>query len=191
MKAIDESKTQEEIDPFFIPESRKSDKKDYTFTQPVENMYQGKPAYENVTVPVLEKTKKKGLFDDDDDGIGYRPSFSNSKSPTKQRRTSNFGDSDNDSNSSKGQKPQTKKADLIENLFGGSTDKKNSAVKAPKKEASSTLFGGGSSIIDDEAPPASNSHLLPRRSRQQSSTLLRPAISAVDDVDDDIEEMVL
>ena len=193
MKAIDESKTQEEIDPFLVPEPKKIDKKDYTFTKPVENMYQGKPAYDNVTV---QRNKKKGFLDDDnDDGFGYQPSFTNSRSPTKQKRKSDLNDDDNDSNSSKGmRKPQVKKADILENLFGSSSTERKVGEKTGEKspkETSSTLFGGGSSSLDDEAPPASNSHLLPRRLRQPSSTLLRPAINAVDNIDDDIEELAL
>ena len=200
MRVIDESRMKDENDPFMVPETRKSDKKDYGFTEPIKNMHNGKPAYDNVKVPVLERTKKKGFFDGDDDEVGgYQPSFTGTKGSGKQKNRS-FLDSDSESGSSKGKrKPQQsdKKSNLMDNLFGGSSSNQNninqSAGRSPQKERSSTaLFGGGNAIIDDdEAPPRSNAHLLPRRTRQPATTISsRPTVNEIDDLDD-LEEVVL
>lgn len=192
MKAIDENKQ---------PDSNTSPttKKDFQFTKPVENMHHGRPAYDNVTVPVLEKARRRSLVSDSDSDGGYQPSFlkKTDKSPKKT--------------SSKAKPKNDKKTNLMNDLFGdssaknsanndngitwGSASKKRTNPGRVRESSTTMLFAGGTGIVDsdDEAPPKSNgANLLPRRPRQQSTTFqTRPTVNAVDDFDDEIEEVVL
>lgn len=61
-----------------------------------------------------------------------------------------------------------------------------------QRENSSTLIGGGSALIEDNDGRADSSKLLPRRQRQPLTTFhTRPAVTAVDNIEDDIEEVIL
>lgn len=61
-----------------------------------------------------------------------------------------------------------------------------------QRENSSTVIGGGSALIDDIDSQAGSSKLLPRRQRQPLTTFhTRPAVTAVDNFEDDIEEVIL
>ena len=172
MKEIDEGKRYDSGD------SPSHNKKEYKFTEPIENMHRGKPARE-VSVPVLQsrrKSKKSFLDDDDDDDVGaggYKPTFT--------------------SNTKSNPKPRAKK-NLMDDLFGDSSANKNPPGNTRDK-SSTQIYGGGNALISDtedsEQPPVGNSHLLPRRPRQQTTTLSKPSVNAVDPFDDDIEEVVL
>ena len=170
-----------EIDQGQQTDSFGSTKKDYRFSNAIENMHHGKPSHE-VSVPVLEKnrrrSKKSFLDDDDDDNFsgGYQPTF-------------------NSLNKSNATGEPAKKTNLMDELFGGSKSNGNKAGSASKREKSTTqLFGGGSAIVDESinSNGGNNSTLLPRRPRQPTTTLSsRPAINAVDDMEDDLEEVLL
>ncbi len=183
-------------------------RKDWKFTDPVENMHSGKPAYDLVT----SSPKRKNKLDNDDDEFSYKPSFGASSKLTGPK-TSNRGKSLFNGDSPK---RDGKKKDLMASLFGGDDVRKptppnkrensglnfsnmnsNSASKnkgrqQQEREHSSTqLFGGGSAIVDDEAPPSTNNRLLPRRTSHQSTTFTtHPAVNQIDDFED-IEEVVL
>lgn len=65
-------------------------------------------------------------------------------------------------------------------------------TSASQRQNSSTIFGGGSALVDEEPTANDTSKMLPRRQRQPSSTFQsKPAVTAVDHYDDDIEEVIL
>lgn len=222
-------------DPFSRPDSDSpSSKKDYTFTKPIENMHQGKPAREDVSIPYLERQKKARTAKEDAELGGYQPSFAPTKpAGSPQKKTASLFD---DEPSKPVSKPsaggQDKKSKLMTDLFGPQatnqasgkrddsedfflTNKAQSKTAGEKKSSgfpwdssssstakangtpqreSSTLFGGGAALIDDDlgAPGGGKSSLLPKRPRQPASTLSsKPAVVAVDNMDDDIEEVIL
>ncbi|XP_076467153.1 uncharacterized protein LOC143298233 isoform X2 [Babylonia areolata] len=208
---------------------------DYAFTRSVENMHQGKPSHDDVSMPYIDKKKTRAARDGDDIG-GYQPSFSASRntsgSAKKKKPVSLFDDSDAAKPSPKAE-PE-RKAKLMSDLFGShlastaSSTKKDegddffltSKDQSPGKQTqpkrpggfpwddsasssktngashreSSTLFGGGAALVDEDVNGNSGpkSTMLPRRSRQPTTTFSsKPAMIAVDDLDDDIEEVVL
>ena len=177
--------------------SRRGSTSEYSFSRPVENMHHGLPAYES---PVgRARARPIGNDASDDDITGYQPSFI----PPKSKRSA--GDS--------GHGRRAKKSDLMTELFGASSTVKTSPVQQPKPQeedrlfltalnnsgetrhhdTSTTLFGGGSAFLEDgDAPSPRNQALLPRRGRQPTTTIhTRPTINAIDDFDDDIEEVIL
>ena len=60
-----------------------------------------------------------------------------------------------------------------------------------KRENSSTLFGGGSALINDQDFQTSSRSTTMRRPKQTTTTFTRPTVTAVDHLDDDIEEVIL
>ena len=67
-------------------------------------------------------------------------------------------------------------------------------VNGTAQRESSALFGGGAALVEDDSVVArgGNTTLLPRRPRQAATTFSsKPAVMAVDNFDDDIEEVVL
>ena len=185
-------------------------KKDWKFTDPVENMYQGKPAYDITSSP-----KRKSKVAENDDDFGYTPSFGgkwNSGPKTTNKGRSLFG---NEPVSSTNNNNKEKKADFMASLFGNDAARKptppsmeregsgldfttnsNSAAARRKsstkayqqKDSLSQQYGAGLGVVSDSPPPSTNNRLLPKRINQASSGFSR---SAVNGFDDDIEEMVL
>ena len=208
LSAIDDEKKGGTNNPNVLGSPSRT-RKDWRFTDPVENMHSGKPAYDLVSSSPKRKNK---LLDNDDDEFSYKPSFGASTKPGP--KTSNRGKSLFNEDSPK---RNDKKNDLMSSLFGGdnvrkptppnkrensgldfsnmnsdSASKNRGRQQQQQREHSSTqLFGGGSAIVDDEAPPSTNNRLLPRRTSQQSTTFTtRPTVNEIDDIDD-IEEVVL
>lgn len=72
--------------------------------------------------------------------------------------------------------------------------KKSTTTSNTRGERASSLFGGGGSGILDENEPSvfDSSKLLPKRGKQTTSTFQsKPVVSAIDHMDDDIEEVIL
>jgi hypothetical protein len=209
-------------------------KKDYVFTRSIENMHQGKPARNDVSVPYIDRQKKMKAAKEDAEIGGYQPSFvpSSKPPPSSQKKPLSLFD---DEPKARTRPPAgDKKSKLMADLFGPgastTADKSgsklddseeffianktksneqaarrstgfpwdSSANASPSKTngagrpESSTLFGGGAALVEDEAGGSNKSNLLPKRHRQPSSTLSsKPAVVAVDNFDDDIEEVIL
>ncbi|OWF43915.1 Lebercilin [Mizuhopecten yessoensis] len=223
------TKREESHDPVFLTnktdsdvESITSSKKSYQFTKPVENLHHGKWSHEDVTIPYLEKQKKKKEKDDD---VGaYQPSFGR-RGDTKKTGKKTGGDVVfNDDFAKPPKHRENKKKNLMADLFGNqpttntsnnndedifnSTNfdkKKTNTAKlslfddepkqtTTKRENSLSLFGGGSALLDDDdtTKTKDSSKLLPRRQRHSTTTFQsRPMVTAVDNYDDDIEEVIL
>ncbi|ELU05266.1 hypothetical protein CAPTEDRAFT_225671 [Capitella teleta] len=188
MREIDQTKRSSPVKNGGVSPTGK--KADYHFKQSIENMHHGMPAYE-VKVPVVEKNRRKSrLLDDSDEEVGYKPSFN--AHPKNNKVNSIFTASDDDDDDVPNfSRPQnkTKKKDLMSELFGG--DKPNGHAKGREDSA---LLGGGNAVVDhDDSTYKPSSTLLPRRSKQSASTLHTrpPALNAIENFDDDIEEMVL
>ena len=186
-----------ELDSKEGSDSRRGSTNDYSFSKPIDNMHHGLPAYESPA----GKGRGRYLEQSDDDVTGYQPSFV----VAKTKRSAGSG----------GKMRRTKKADLMTELFGATSTAKSSPIEQPQPPpddkpfmtslnnnnvetrhhdtSSMALFGGGSAILDDDDVPQRNqSHLLPRRSRQMATTIhTQPTINAIDDFDDDIEEVIL
>ncbi len=176
-----------------------SRRRNYTFTKPIENLHSGKRSHEENPVPVLERHRRRSLLDEESDSDGgYKPSFvPRTGSQSKPKNNFLFDEEP------KPKPPANpKKANLMADLFGDSTKtgaKKNSdddifqlspttkrKADASRRQNNGIVFGS-----DSEDKPSSGS-LLPRRSRQHTSTLhTRPTVNAVDDIEDDIEELTL
>ncbi|KAL8580135.1 hypothetical protein ACOMHN_050237 [Nucella lapillus] len=208
-----------------------SKRKDYIFTQSVENLHKGKPSHDHKN--------------DDSDIGGYQPSFvsplKTNTTTMKQKKPLSLFDDDADPKPAANLGGADKKSRLMADLFGGSRTsdtKKTSdgddlflsgsrAAAAPRqpmqnkraaaafpwdgplppsnrpregeKRESSALFGGGAAVVVDDREEAMGNggprskHLLPRRPRQTNTTTFssKPAVLAVDNFDDDIEEVVL
>ncbi|XP_067676532.1 lebercilin-like isoform X2 [Haliotis asinina] len=214
LKAIDDG-SKENVSPVnnspygddsSTPISRKS----YSFSKPTENLHNGKPAYEEVSVPYLDRRKQQRA--QEEDAAGYNPSFARRSSGTSSKKLG--------INESPSRKPNKKSA-LMDELFGTQSgtnkkdddlfqtidsrkqttkrssgfpwdeESKHSATASRPRENSSTLFGGGAALVEDDGP-SDKSKLLPRRQRHQTSTFSsKPAVSAVDTFEDDIEEVML
>ncbi|XP_074662185.1 uncharacterized protein LOC141914786 isoform X1 [Tubulanus polymorphus] len=160
-----------------------SSKKRYSFSKPIENLHHGKPSHDDVTVPYIERQRRKSLFDDEVEDIGYKPSFNDS--------------SFHQGNSAEKQKANKKK-DLMKELFGDSTkanakngdvvnisDNDSSAFASRNKEKKNS-----SGFINLNDKEQSNDKLLPRRPRHASTTF-KPIVNAVDDFDDELEEVII
>ena len=128
-----------------------------------------------------------------------KPKTNNSQNKKSDLMSNLFGNSSVDTKS---------KGD--DDLFGGNTFKdtkpKNTTNKSSfpweddkpatttRRETSNSLFGGGSALFDDDNSNKTHdsSKILPKRPRQQTTTFqARPAVTAVDDFDDDLEEVIL
>ncbi|XP_061176689.1 LOW QUALITY PROTEIN: uncharacterized protein LOC133185468 [Saccostrea echinata] len=146
-------------------------------------------------------TKKSGgiVFNDDFLSSKPPPKKTNKKSDLmsdlfgKQTNTTSQNLDDNDIF-----KPSTTKKTTTVNSSNKSSfpwdddDSKTTAKKPATKRENSTsaLFGGGSALIDDDFSTKDSSKMLPRRPRQTTTTFqARPAVTAVDHYDDDIEEI--
>ena len=157
-------------------------KKDWKFTDPVENMYQGKPAYDITSSP-----KRKNKLLEDDEEFSYKPSFGgkwNNGPKTTNKGRSLFADEPASRNNNK-----EKKADLMTSLFGGDATRKPTPPSAERegsgldftlnnnstvsrrssnrsiqqtRENSVQQYGGGIGVAD-ESPPSTTSRLLPKR----------------------------
>lgn len=145
-------------------------------------------------------TKNFSLFDDDE------PKQSSTTQPNKTAQKSRlmedlFG-SKNETSGPKhddlfaSPKQSTKKTNQSRNTFPWEDDgpSKQSTLKT-KRENSSTLFGGGNAFVNDEDIQKSQggfNSTLPRRPKQTVTAFhSRPTVNAVDDLDDDIEEVML
>ncbi|RUS69933.1 hypothetical protein EGW08_022305 [Elysia chlorotica] len=66
------------------------------------------------------------------------------------------------------------------------------SFESSNKENSATLFGGGAALIDDDFSSA-NGKVLPRRRQQANLNTFsaKPSVIAMDNFDDDLEEVVL
>ncbi|KAL4232714.1 Lebercilin [Mactra antiquata] len=93
---------------------------------------------------------------------------------------------------------QTKKTNQSRGGFPWEEDgpsKNTASTLKTKRENSSTLFGGGSAFVNDEDIHKSHvgfNSTGPRRTKQTTTAFhSRPTVNAVDDLDDDIEEVML
>ena len=94
-------------------------RKDWKFTDPVENMYQGKPAYDITSSP-----KRKNKLLQEEDEFSYKPSFGgkwNNGPKTTSKGKSLF---DDDPPSPPKNTNKDKKTDLMASLFGGDAARK-------------------------------------------------------------------
>ena len=186
-------------------------RKDWKFSDPVENMYQRKPAYDITSSP-----KRKNKLLQEEDEFSYKPSFGGKWN--NGPKTTNKGKSlfDDDLPSPPKNTNKDKKTDLMASLFGGdaarkptppSTEREGSGLdftfnsNAASRRKSSTkpanqarensvqMFGGGIGVVDD-SPPNSSNRLLPKRTNQSSAAFNRPTVNEIDDLDE-IEEVVL
>ncbi|BFZ25267.1 hypothetical protein BsWGS_28305 [Bradybaena similaris] len=123
--------------------SRKGETKEYSFTQPINNLHRGKPAHEDVTVPYLERQKQRRRTSDD--SAGYEPSFGPAKGEgNKAPKTKPAPSFDVDepmfklpanTTSSTATKQQDKKpTNLLETLFGPqASNPERTSTKAAKE----------------------------------------------------------
>ena len=186
-------------------------KKDWKFSDPVENMYQGKPAYDITSSP-----KRKNKLLQEEDEFSYKPSFGGKWNNGPKTTTKGKSLFDDDPPSPPKNTNKDKKTDLMASLFGGdagrkptppSTEREGSGLdftlngnaasrrKLSTKPVNQTrenpaqMFGGGIGVVDD-SPPNSSNRLLPKRTNQSSAAFNRPAVNEIDDLDE-IEEVVL
>ncbi|XP_060069674.1 myb-like protein X isoform X1 [Ylistrum balloti] len=227
LRDIDEGKKTERDkshDPFFLTNKADSDvastsssKKSYQFTKPVENLHHGKWSHEDVSIPYLEKQKKKK--DKEDDVGGYQPSFGRRGEPKKTTGKKSGGDVVFNDDFGKPPKPKdTKKKDLMADLFGNQTttktsnsfndddifssskfdSKKTNTAKlslfddepkqtTTKRENSLSLFGGGSALLDDDTTTTKDSTKLLPR-RQRHTTTTFQTRPVVNAVDNNFDD---
>ena len=180
-------------------------KKDWKFTEPVENLYQGKPAYD-----VNSSPKRKNKLLEDDNEFSYKPSFGgqwNSGPKTTSKGRSLFNDDPPPPKSTS----KDKKTDLMASLFGGdaarkptppSTEREGSGLDftansssrrksstRPAHQSPAQQYGGGLGVVDD-SPPNTGNRMLPKRANLSSAAFSRPTVNEIDDLDD-IEEVML
>ena len=134
----------------FDSASKKSDPKEYSFTDPVKNLHKGVPSHD---VPQVQRqpqqgrkptTLPTGSGPQQDDSAGYQPSFGppgatrGPKATNTSKPLSIFDDDDDDvgafkvpANSSKtaGIDSSKKSSNLLENLFGPQASSNNNASK--------------------------------------------------------------
>ncbi|XP_071115432.1 lebercilin-like [Haliotis cracherodii] len=213
LKAIDDG-SKENVSPvnrspYGDDSSTTSSKKSYSFSKPTKNLHNGKPAYEEVSVSYIDRRKHQ--LAKEEDAAGYNPSFarrssstmkggvkeSPSRKPNKKtalmdelfgnQSGTNRNDDDMLFQTSDSRKQTTKPS----SGFPWDEDSKHSTTASRPRENSSTLFGGGAALVEDDGP-SDKSKLLPRRQRHHSSTFSsKPAVTAVDTFEDDIEEVML
>lgn len=193
------------------PTSKKST---YSFTKPIENLHNGKPSHEDNTLPYLEKQKRQRASVQDSEG--YNPSFG-SNSASKSRRNSLEKDSpskgkgknkSNLLNDLFGKKEESSDPVVVDDGSGEDffitrkkpdkagafpwdedKSKPSSNVTTPSKRSNNIQnkkLISDSPILDDD-----DAKLLPRRPRHTSTFQAKPAVTAVDSFDDDLEEVIL
>ena len=137
-------------------ESSPSSKKDYAFTRSVENMHQGKPAREDVSVPYIDRQKKSKAAKEDDIG-GYQPSFVGTAKPgagSQKKTLSLFDDEDSTAKTRPAPNNTDKKSKLMADLFGSQT-----TSSAAKKES-----GDGFFLTSSKSPPPASQPAQPKKS---------------------------
>ncbi|KAK3583929.1 hypothetical protein CHS0354_033715 [Potamilus streckersoni] len=185
-----EKKPKSNKDEFFITNARSdslsndslgSSKKSYNFTKPVENMHHGKPAHEDVTVPVLERKKRREVNLSDIERGGYQPSFVEKSSGTKDTRVNSFDDEEPIFNT---KKKNDKKSDLMTHLFGDTKDtktaNKDGDIKFPSPTPAKT-GGGGRSFPWDDPKPTVKSNAVSSAKRENSSALFGGGSALIED----------
>ncbi|KAL3882396.1 hypothetical protein ACJMK2_028740 [Sinanodonta woodiana] len=182
-----EKKPKSNKEEFFITNTRSdslsndslgSSKKSYNFTKPVENMHIGKPAHEDVTVPVLERKKRREVNLSDIEQGGYQPSFVEKPSGTK---VNSFDDDEPTFNT---KKKNAKKSDLMTNLFGDTKDTKTTNKDGDIKFSSPTpakTGGGGRSFPWDDPKPTVKSNVISSAKRENSSALFGGGSALIED----------
>ncbi|XP_053398012.1 lebercilin-like isoform X2 [Mercenaria mercenaria] len=146
-------------------------------------------------------TKTFSLFDDDDD---LKTSSTAPKPAQKSKLMDElFGSKDNDgpkhNDLFSSNKPPAKKTNQSRSTLPWEDDgfgnrKQSGSTLKTKRENSATLFGGGSAFVNDEDLRKSqiNSNTsVPRRQKQTTTFHTRPTVNAIDNFDDDIEEVIL
>ena len=177
MREIDNIKNDEPLSPT-------SRNKSYTFTRPVENLHQGKRSHDEP--PSSRRSSKPVSNFLDDIGSSYQPTLNTTPNSTKRNNnlmTDLFGNSD----SGKKQK------DTNSNDVFGTRDTNNVNNSGGSRRQS--LQAKDNPLSSDRAPtpPLGNpNHIFPRRPRLPLATYQpRPVVNAIDDIDDDLEEMTL
>ncbi len=127
-------------------------RKEWKFTEPVENMYQGKPAYDITSSP---KRKSRVVADDDDDGQSYKPSFGGkwNSGPKSSSKGRSLFDEDDGVTAKNNNNNTEKKGDFMSSLFGGDKGRKPSLDRE----------GSGLDFTTNSNPP-------PQAARRKSST---------------------
>ncbi|XP_077976891.1 uncharacterized protein LOC144432536 [Glandiceps talaboti] len=199
MKEIDSGKNP-------TPDSPKSHKQ-YNFTDAISNMHNGLPSH-----PSEERHSGKKRTKDKEDEIefgSYAPSFGR-RGPEKSKPKADWlvfnPDDDNDNKNvigsgEGGDQNNKKKPDLGDNIFTAATKAKpvsdkdaypwekevsvTSQPRAGRRATTNNFFSDEDDGNDDK--------LLPRRPRDTNTvfTSSKPTVNAIDDFDDDIEEVIL
>lgn len=145
-------------------------------------------------------TKTYSLFDDDDSKTnsiktGNKPA-QKSKLMEELFGSKEDGPKHNDLFSSN--KQPAKKVNQSRSTFPWEEDlsssKQSGSNLRTKRENSATLFGGGSALVNDEELHKSqvrSNASVPRRQKQTTTFHTRPTVNAVDQLEDDIEEVIL
>ncbi|XP_054753215.2 lebercilin-like isoform X1 [Lytechinus pictus] len=181
------------------PESRGS-KKEYKFTQPIENLHNGKPSHPDLLGSPQSTPKKKPAADSDTSFGGYAPSFgrraaAGDKSPIKKGGL--FEDDDDDSDdifATPKPKQADKSKDLRSNFF---SDNKSTTPNKGRNSFEGSIFS-----TSTKAKPVADSTTLPWEKKTQQGSLFNQSNkpngltvnvpkSSFDDFDDDIEEVIL
>nr|XP_054753217.1 apical junction molecule-like isoform X2 [Lytechinus pictus] len=181
------------------PESRGS-KKEYKFTQPIENLHNGKPSHPDLLGSPQSTPKKKPAADSDTSFGGYAPSFgrraaAGDKSPIKKGGL--FEDNDDDSDdifATPKPKQADKSKDLRSNFF---SDNKSTTPNKGRNSFEGSIFS-----TSTKAKPVADSTTLPWEKKTQQGSLFNQSNkpngltvnvpkSSFDDFDDDIEEVIL
>ena len=200
MKAIDEGIASSGSEKSSPSPSRKQ----YHHTQPIKNLHVGKPAYDDTG---FHSRSKKNTPDPSIIQEAYQPSFSSPNRKTDQVKKEHlmeslFGspNSTEKQNSSSdlftalesASKKSTKKKQLLPWEHKNQGDQSNKG-ESHRENSSTMLFAGGAAFLeDDKSSDFSSTKLLPRRPRGPVSTLHnKPSVSAVDSIDDDIEEVII
>ncbi|XP_048769163.2 uncharacterized protein LOC125675482 [Ostrea edulis] len=138
-------------------------------------------------------------------GIVFNDDFQSSKPPRKtgkkndlmadlfgkQAKTTSQTIDDDDIFKPSNTKKTTTVNSSNKSSFPWDDESKTTAKKPTTKRENSTsaLFGGGNALVEDDFSTKDSSKMLPRRQRQTTTTFqARPAVTAVDHYDDDIEE---
>lgn len=132
---------------------------------------------------------------------GYQPSLLGASSSRTQSKSKLLAD---EGNTWKVKEPPSRKTSVLDDIF--SSDSKQASKKQPSIfEDDDDLFGGGKSgrgggggiasskpFSWDDNSKTSSDKILPLRPRADNSTIHnKPTVRAVDDLDDDLEEVML